>query len=83
MKIAVIPARGGSKRMPRKNMKDFYITHDTKLMTKPFYQEMGLREGDFPISELYYSRTFSIPMFQAMTEQQQTQVADALKTVLQ
>ncbi|MDT1858126.1 pseudaminic acid cytidylyltransferase, partial [Acinetobacter baumannii] len=24
MQLAVIPARGGSKRIPRKNIKDFY-----------------------------------------------------------
>lgn len=57
--------------------------HFIPIHTQPYYQQLGFKEGDFPNSEYYYSRAISIPLFHAMTLNQQDEVCDALKSVLQ
>ena len=57
--------------------------HYIPIHTQPYYQKLGFKEGDFPNSEYYYSRAISIPLFHAMTLNQQDEVCDALKSVLQ
>ncbi|MDA9559817.1 UDP-4-amino-4,6-dideoxy-N-acetyl-beta-L-altrosamine transaminase [Porticoccaceae bacterium] len=56
--------------------------HYIPIHTQPYYQQLGFKEGDFPNSEHYYSRTISIPLFHAMTLNQQDEVYNALKSVL-
>jgi dTDP-4-amino-4,6-dideoxygalactose transaminase len=57
--------------------------HYIPIHTQPYYQQFGFHEGDFPNSEFYYNRAISIPLFHTMTVEQQNEVADALKKVLQ
>uniref|UniRef100_UPI004047E7BC UDP-4-amino-4, 6-dideoxy-N-acetyl-beta-L-altrosamine transaminase n=1 Tax=Algoriphagus sp. TaxID=1872435 RepID=UPI004047E7BC len=57
--------------------------HYIPIHTQPYYQQLGFKEGDFPNSEHYYSRAISIPLFHAMTSNQQDQVFDTLKRILQ
>ena len=57
--------------------------HYIPIHTQPYYLQFGFREGDFPNSEYYYSRTISLPLFHAMTVEQQDEVCDVLKRVLQ
>jgi len=57
--------------------------HYIPIHTQPYYLQFGFREGDFPNSESYYSRTISLPLFHAMTVEQQDEVCDVLKRVLQ
>jgi UDP-4-amino-4,6-dideoxy-N-acetyl-beta-L-altrosamine transaminase len=57
--------------------------HYIPIHTQPYYLQFGFREGDFPNSESYYSRTISLPLFHAMTVGQQDEVCDVLKRVLQ
>jgi UDP-4-amino-4,6-dideoxy-N-acetyl-beta-L-altrosamine transaminase len=57
--------------------------HYIPIHTHPYYLQFGFREGDFPNSESYYSRTISLPLFHAMTVEQQDEVCDVLKRVLQ
>jgi UDP-4-amino-4,6-dideoxy-N-acetyl-beta-L-altrosamine transaminase len=56
--------------------------HYIPIHTQPYYQQLGFKEGDFPNSEHYYSRAISIPLFHAMTLNQQDEVYNALKSVL-
>jgi UDP-4-amino-4,6-dideoxy-N-acetyl-beta-L-altrosamine transaminase len=56
--------------------------HYIPIHTQPYYQQLGFKEGDFPNSEHYYSRAISIPLFHAMTLNQQDEVYNALKRVL-
>jgi|TARA_Y100000588_G_scaffold251426_1_gene265911 UDP-4-amino-4,6-dideoxy-N-acetyl-beta-L-altrosamine transaminase len=56
--------------------------HYIPVHTQPFYQNMGYKVGDFPQAEQYYAEAISLPMFHALTEEQQDQVIDVLRRVL-
>jgi UDP-4-amino-4,6-dideoxy-N-acetyl-beta-L-altrosamine transaminase len=56
--------------------------HYIPIHTQPFYQRLGFRRGDFPVSEHYYSRALSIPLFPALSEEQQDRVAETLSGAL-
>lgn len=56
--------------------------HYIPVHTQPYYQTMGFKEGDYPEAELYYREAISLPMYPAMTENQQDQVVIALQKVL-
>jgi UDP-4-amino-4,6-dideoxy-N-acetyl-beta-L-altrosamine transaminase len=56
--------------------------HYIPIHTQPYYLQFGFREGNFPNSESYYSRTISLPLFHAMTIEQQDEVCDVLKRAL-
>lgn len=43
------------------------------------YGYLGFKKGDFPIAEKLASEVLSIPMYNGMTEEEQTKVIDALK----
>jgi dTDP-4-amino-4,6-dideoxygalactose transaminase len=43
---------------------------------------MGFADGDFPHAEQYYQEAISIPLFHAMTDEQQLQVATSLRRIL-
>jgi len=57
--------------------------HYIPIHTQPYYEQLGFKEGDFPNSEYYYSRAISLPLFHAMTLDQQNKVCNILKRVLQ
>ena len=42
------------------------------------YAYLGYKEGSFPITEKYAKTVLSIPMYCGMTEEEQTQVIEAL-----
>jgi UDP-4-amino-4,6-dideoxy-N-acetyl-beta-L-altrosamine transaminase len=56
--------------------------HYIPIHTQPYYERLGFRRGDFPASELYYSRAISIPLYPALTESQQDRIVDALSGAL-
>jgi UDP-4-amino-4,6-dideoxy-N-acetyl-beta-L-altrosamine transaminase len=56
--------------------------HYIPVHIQPYYRELGFHEGAFPQSELYYSRALSLPMFPAMTDQEQDHVVAALRASL-
>jgi UDP-4-amino-4,6-dideoxy-N-acetyl-beta-L-altrosamine transaminase len=56
--------------------------HYIPIHTQPFYRRRGFQCGDFPISERYYNRAISIPLFPALTEAQQQRVVTALRNSL-
>lgn len=56
--------------------------HYIPIHIQPYYARLGFRRGDFPASERYYARAMSIPLFPALTSQQQVSVAQALKEAL-
>lgn len=56
--------------------------HYIPIHTQPYYQQLGFKVGDFPNSESYYNRTISIPLFHAMTLDQQDEVVNNLRSIL-
>jgi dTDP-4-amino-4,6-dideoxygalactose transaminase len=57
--------------------------HYIPIHTHPYYRQLGFQEGDFPNSEFYYSRTISIPLFYNLTLDQQDEVCEKLKRIIQ
>ena len=57
--------------------------HYIPIHTQPYYLHFGFKVGDFPNSESYYNRAISIPLFHAMTAEQQDEVLNVLMRVLQ
>jgi dTDP-4-amino-4,6-dideoxygalactose transaminase len=56
--------------------------HYIPIHTQPYYRALGFRPGDFPAAEAYYAAAISLPLFPAMTEQQQDRVAYSLAQAL-
>lgn len=56
--------------------------HYIPVHLQPYYQQMGFSLGQFPQAERYYKEAMSLPMYPALTEQQQNKVCLALKTIL-
>jgi len=56
--------------------------HYIPVHTQPYYEKLGFKLGDFPNAEFYYERAISIPLFFAMTEEEQDQVVTVLAEVI-
>ncbi|WP_328186505.1 UDP-4-amino-4,6-dideoxy-N-acetyl-beta-L-altrosamine transaminase [Marinobacter sp. OP 3.4] len=56
--------------------------HYIPVHTQPYYQAMGFTAEDFPEALAYYREAISLPMFQGMTDEQQKEVINALKSAL-
>lgn len=56
----------------------FAQVHYVPVHLHPYYQELGWRKGDFELSETYYSKALSIPMYPTLTEQEQDYVIKVL-----
>lgn len=57
--------------------------HYIPVHTQPYYKNMGFMDNDFPESMSYYREAISLPMFHTITEQQQVQVYETLKSILE
>jgi dTDP-4-amino-4,6-dideoxygalactose transaminase len=53
--------------------------HYIPVHLQPYYRARGFRRGDFPASEAYYDQAITIPLYSAMTDQQQDSVVEALR----
>lgn len=56
--------------------------HYIPIHTQPYYQKLGFKISDFPLAENYYSKSISIPLFHAMSDDQQDEVVAILKRVI-
>ncbi len=56
--------------------------HYIPVHLQPYYESLGFRAGDFPEAEKYYREAISIPMFHALTFDEQNFVVDALREAL-
>jgi UDP-4-amino-4,6-dideoxy-N-acetyl-beta-L-altrosamine transaminase len=52
--------------------------HYIPVHLQPWYSRMGFKQGDFPEAERYYAEAISLPIFPALTDQQQGHVITAL-----
>lgn len=53
--------------------------HYIPVHTQPYYEKLGHKVGDFPVSEKYYTEAFTLPLFYNLTDEQQDEVVSALK----
>lgn len=53
--------------------------HYIPVHTLPYYQDLGWKRGDFPISEFYYEQCLSLPMYPSLTNEQQKFVINTIK----
>ncbi len=56
--------------------------HYIPVHLQPYYEKLGFRRGDFPVSERYYEEVFTLPIYYDLTDAEQDQVVAALKEVL-
>jgi dTDP-4-amino-4,6-dideoxygalactose transaminase len=57
--------------------------HFIPLHLQPFYQRsFGYKPGDFPVAEQEYERSFSLPIFPSMTEEEIEHVVTAVSEVV-
>jgi dTDP-4-amino-4,6-dideoxygalactose transaminase len=56
--------------------------HYIPVHLQPYYRDLGFAAGDFPQAEAYYAQAISLPLFPAMTDEQQDSVADQLRRLL-
>lgn len=57
--------------------------HYIPVHTQPHYRARGFGPGNFPEAEQYSAEAISLPMYAAMTNQQQDRVVHALRVALQ
>jgi len=56
--------------------------HYIPVHTQPYYKNLGFSLGDFPEAERYYNESLTIPLYPAMTDDDQEDVVSILKEVL-
>lgn len=56
--------------------------HYIPIHTQPYYRRLGFKLGDFPAAEAYYAQAISLPLFPAMTDEQQDRVVQVLRRAL-
>ena len=57
--------------------------HYIPIHTQPYYQEMGLKRGAFPIAEDYYERAISLPMYPDLEKSEIEYIRNILSQALQ
>lgn len=60
----------------------FVQVHYIPVHRLPYYQSLGWKQGDFPISENFYNSCLSLPMFPTLTVDEQQYVIDQIKAFL-
>ena len=56
--------------------------HYIPIHVHPYYQQLGFKYGDFPVSENYYEKAITIPLFPSLSADDQYRVVEVLKEVL-
>ncbi len=57
--------------------------HYIPVHLQPVYRARGFSDGYCPAAEAYYARAITIPLFSAMTDEEQNTIVAALRAVLQ
>ncbi len=88
MRIAIIPARGGSKRIPRKNIKDFHgkpiIAFSIEAaLSSLLFDEVMVSTDDYEIAEIAKKYGATIPFYRSNeTSNDVATTLDVIKEVL-
>lgn len=57
--------------------------HYIPVHTQPYYQAMGFISGDFPVAESFYEEAISLPIYPALSDEEQSHVIGALRRALE
>jgi dTDP-4-amino-4,6-dideoxygalactose transaminase len=57
--------------------------HYIPVHLQPHYRKLGFKEGDCEEAERYYREAISLPMFAALTAEEQVRVIATLRDALQ
>jgi UDP-4-amino-4,6-dideoxy-N-acetyl-beta-L-altrosamine transaminase len=57
-----------------KTQQIFSQVHYIPVHTMPYYKSLGWKQGDMPLAEAYYEQCLSLPMYPALTDQEQDYV---------
>lgn len=57
--------------------------HYIPVHLQPYYRAQGFTDGDFPQAERYYAEAISLPMFPALSDEQQDYVVEQLRRLLE
>ena len=57
--------------------------HYIPVYTQPYYRNLAFNYNECPNADTYYSKAISIPLFHAMTNNEQEKVVGAIKSVLE
>ena len=67
----------------RKELYDYLRTkniyaqvHYIPVHLMPYYRQLGFEKGNYPVAEAYYERCLSLPMFPALTQEEQNYVIE-------
>jgi UDP-4-amino-4,6-dideoxy-N-acetyl-beta-L-altrosamine transaminase len=56
--------------------------HYIPVHTQPYYRKLGFRPGDFPEAERYYREALTLPMYYALSDEEQDRVIASLESIL-
>lgn len=56
--------------------------HYIPVHFQPFYRKLGFKPGDFPEAERYYEGAITIPLFAAMTDDEQATVIERVRDIV-
>ena len=56
--------------------------HYAPIHLQPYYRRLGFKPGDFPAAETYANRAITIPLFPALTTEQQDRVVAVLRNAV-
>ena len=56
--------------------------HYIPVHRQPYYEKLGFRQGDFLQSEKYYEEAFTLPLYYDLTNDEQEQIVNALRSIL-
>jgi UDP-4-amino-4,6-dideoxy-N-acetyl-beta-L-altrosamine transaminase len=74
--IQVVDRLGLYNHLKSKNI--FAQVHYIPVHTMPYYQKLGYKKGDFPLSENYYDQCLSLPMFPSITDEELQYTIDSV-----
>lgn len=61
-----------------KENKIFAQIHYIPVHLMPYYKDLGCKEGDSPLSEIYYQHCISLPMYPTLTDEEQNYVIELI-----
>ena len=56
--------------------------HYTPVHLQPYYKNLGFKDGDFPLAELYATSSFSLPVYPGLHDDELDYVVDCLHTTM-